>query len=694
MPPDLALKYYWLQWSSTPWNDTTKLAEIDWQDLDTAKTILPDRLELNAGQEPNKVTFTVKADSVEEHATNGVYWPIATRAEEFQRLPDGTDGVMGYPASDTMASPLKPFVPIRLMESADNTKADPKCRFMGILLSARLDLGKEEWTCIAFDLPRWRFTRLLTTGTVWQYENEADPTVVKYVARTMPVFNKNGLRNQHITATPGDLRFSHEDDRTFSEGAQVTWWRYGDMLNLLREMFWVLDDDDESLYGHPNVQDYIDWPFADAATYPDLFSDGEAVGEVSVGGMSLSAAIDCIICKAGYEWTTEWDETAGKYKLVIIPKIGTSNWALNRGTLWGSVPSGVSAPDFMSGEIGFDWFHCATKAKAFGQNNVMETTIACDPAGVMATFFPNVLEKDWTAADESAYINAMVDGDIATADRDCKDVFTRFKMKQDFQWESLLQVDTAFMGKREIVAELASREASGRHLVGRVYRLTTVSPEGVAALPQPITVSLHINKDLTFSILGKYSGDTLLTGASQELTDAQRRPRFFCDNDWALRPFMLTLAFLDDHLALGEYTSVPDGWPENLEVAVDQAPYQNEYRHSALHIVDVDGRPVEEDGVGGATLSPVGETIVYATSYLCKTAQKRVLDCARPRVESTIVIGADFNWLLLPGVQVRSMGGSGGLSTVYAYALITRVTFTGLGLSDSQRRQILECSNA
>jgi len=246
------------------------------------------------------------------------------------------------------------------------------------------------------------------------------------------------------------------------------------------------------------------------------------------------------------------------------------------------------------------------------------------------------------------------------------------------------------MGKREIAEELVSRETSGKHLVGRLYRWTSTGGGGVVSLPQPMTVSLKVNADLSFTILGHYSGDQYLTAAEKP----NRRPRFLCDNDWNVRPFMLTLAFLDDSLALGGYYETPTGWPENLETAVDQAPYQNEYRYKALHVVDGDGKPVEENGVGGDILSSPVETIVYATGYLAKTAERREKDTARPKVSAQILIGSDFNWLLLPGVQARSMGGSGGLTTVYAYALIVRVVFDGLGLPDNKRRQTLECSNA
>jgi len=726
--PESASLFYVSQ--GTAFTDTFDYLTETWTPMDVGRAVVPESVKLSAGAEPGKLVFHVYADSA--YNNTGVYPPIGSKVDPAGKRPDGGVGGLSLPSYEN--APIKPFTTIKLTED------DPEgtIRFVGVVLAADLELETDTWIVTALEIPRWRFSKYVLSDELWHdtnYEgNEAPaPTNPVLFRNSLPVFNADGKRDMWVDVEGNrQLRFYHPDFKYAVVGYIVKFWRLGDILNYLRLLYYVINPDTgKTILGIDGCSSYLQWDEVTEVDQPWLFEvDGkeQVVPDFALGGMTLLEAIDTTIRKAGdgAEWTVGFAYTTPKWTLDFYDKSGNNDLALDRGQVGTVIGDECVIPSITGGHIGYNWINSATSVKVFGQVNVHEITVAYDPDGEMHGVFPDLLKPAWETNDQTDYQEdelAYCDhhttpveytpGDLynVRADSVYPSVFTKYRFREDKNWSPAFgatEFPTCKQGIRDLMAKMVTKTLTGNEeIIARAWRFEAYNAGTGTCIftAMPKSISLSVNHDGSLNIVGEDPLDDPL--AFTQNNSKERRPRWLCDVDagavWAVRPFVITFTVIGDARAVGEdSTTPPDGWPEGLEDTPDISKQGNEWRYKALHLLDADDKPVEDNPavvglrIKTGLMSAVPEKVKNNQDTLNAAATRRKAQVERPECEGSMILGGNFNWQARPGTRIVMLtgGGAPALPDLYLGVLIQSVEFGGLSNRDTlKREQRIEISN-
>jgi len=704
------LSFFYLQKGPLFTDDYDVLTTV-WSDMRAGHCVVPESVRLDAGAEPGKLVFRIYADS--QYAGSNIFPPVASLTTTARR-PDGNDGNLTLPAYE--GDTLKPFTMIRLLENPDEaTVTEGVVRFVGVLLTAQLDLTTDTWLCSALEIPRWRMSKYTVRGILWHNTNREgnvppDPVNPMVFRNLLPVFNADGKRDMFIDAILGrQLEFYHPDFK-YSSGYLVDFWRPGDVLNYLRKCWWEIDPATGlTILGVKGLSEYLEWPEVTEVTHPWLFvadTDNQVLPDLPLGTLSLLDAIDTVIRKAGKgsEWTVSFYDGTLKWTMEFYNRDGISDVTLVRGKMGGA--TGESA-QVSEGSIGYDWTLAADNITIFGREESHEVTIAYDPNNVMMDYFPNIIKPDWDSNAQTNYQSAEQAGSDA-AKTDFPGVFTRFRFREDEDWDYAFHganYNTTRQGQREFLGEMVSKVKDGSgEIMAKVWRWTVTDEAGAPHFTsQPETVGLIFNRDGSFSVHGYDETDKKIPLAISGVY-----PRYLCNVDpaapedpWTTRAFILVLSVAGDTRSIGNSAvDPPDGWPDDLQDTPDISKLSNQWRYNALHFVDAGGLPIEDNPVNSARLSFLSpEKIKDVDKELNAAAVRRRQTIERPICEGMIVLGGHPDWDIVPGKRIENITGGAEvdvnppLPEVSLGILIKNVTFLGLGTRGISREQRVEVGN-
>jgi len=701
--------FYWIE-TGERWTIDTDLAAVEWEDNSIGNCVLPGEVTLKEGPDPHELIFLVKADPINAVGVgpggNAVYPPIAT-GELADRQPDGTDGTISMPSF--FGEAFKPFQIVRVRESADNTKTNPVTRFVGVILSAQLDLTQEEWRIAVYEIPRWYLTKVFHTGIF--YQPPLDGTDPLMVENALSVYNEKGKADELIAADPDTavptIMFTAPDLNSYQGVPNPLWtanyagyWTLGDVLNQLRYMYTV----EPAFFGLPDLSKIMDWPEVTADKWKFLLIKDpsllpQVIKNFALGGLNLNDCIDAIVRRAGkYTWGMKLDPTTMKYELQIYDlSVGDGrSGAITRNT---SSRLASDSGETAGGMIGFDWSNCATTATVFGAKERWETTIGymvADPDG--GTWEEAVLLPEWTALEQDKYQVAEKIGDnVEKYDT----VFRRFRISVRTDWEEITGHPSKW-GPRGIMSELLTEdiplglEEQHRKIKVRVFRW---DPDTSTYLEAPESVSVQVNHDLTVTIHGHDADDDPL----QNAIGKRVYPRYLCKANpsdlevpWSIQPFRVTVMVEDDARLMGTSTDKPAGWPDLEDVTECPEAFQ-ENRIKALHGTRQNGpvfTPAQNDYTAYTYMNNgAAVTLHDDQATVDVTAQRRVKAMSRPEMKGELRL-TYLDWDLSPGWQISSVQNYAdplAPPTVHIYGVIRRTTLVGLAAeTTSQRHTVIE----
>jgi len=695
-------------------------------------TVVPESVQFNCGSEPGKVVFHVYADGVEPA---NVYGPVASGIDPAGKRPDG--GIGGLTLPSVNGEVLRPFTLIRLMQYESLESENNIPRFIGVVLTAELDLANEIWVCSALEAPRWRMSKYIVSGEIWHDTNKADPVVFQ---NCLPHFNPQGNQfypfgrsNMYLTDAAtgylGDpldkrvLEFYHPEYRILGVYT-ATSWRLGDCINYLRKLYWeIVPATGLTILGTPGLHTFMDWDMVTPETHSYLFyqDGGEemVVPDFILGGMTLVEALDTIVRKAGYgsEWAVGFDNATCMSKIqfynekgleYVGPEVGPHDVTLSRGVM--GDPIGDTPADVAQGILSYDWTESATSIKAFAQYDKHEVTIAYDPLNVMGGTFSHMLEPVWDDDAQKMFQYAVRLPNMLKPhawETDFWGVFTKFRFKENKNWTEAFgpAFDPSKQGVRNVLGGMLTWLPLGQmEIQAKVWRWNETLGE---LQNQPGGVSLSVLADNSIMITGTYSTpDEDAIGKPDYVQQLPYLCKFVAGDlwepehpeyahvPWDVRPFVLTITVQGDQRGFGSNSGpVPDGWPEELEDSPDIYPFGNHWRHNVIHFLDAGGNPIELNPTTSGIVSAIPEKITDNQGRINSAANRRKRAVERPKC-SLIMSLPTFAWDIMPGTRITELTGGGTLQDAYIGALVKRSQFLGIGTKGATKREhIVECGN-
>jgi hypothetical protein len=230
-------------------------------------------------------------------------------------------------------------------------------------------------------------------------------------------------------------------------------------------------------------------------------------------------------------------------------------------------------------------------------------------------------------------------------------------------------------GMREIIEEMCSLPVDASktpRITAKVWRLLT-DQTGVIFEAAPDTVSATVHPDGTIDIRGHDISDGPLPGT--ENNTKVRYPRYLCNSSittWNTKAFAITFTVLGDERPVGIAKSGL-GYPEDLEERTQDKKFTNKYRHNALHFLDADGKPVEENPVTASNIDNTVNALEGYNDTLNTLAGRRLLRVCRPELVGVVqVTGVTFRYSV--GQRITQLTGGAGLPTITVAGLVVGVT--------------------
>ena len=713
--------YYWLETGGL-WDESVVLSSVAWVAQDTYKTVLPASMTFKVGIDPNVASFIVKADVTAVH--HATFPPVATVQVASQRRPNLTDAEMSLPsilASGGGAEGLKPFTIIRIRSAATSAKTSPTTRFVGLVLRMSMDLSSEEWIVEALDIARYYMSKI---GIKKYISQDGDPDEVRQ-QDDLAIYNEDG-KPDHLVLSDGTRTcYFTTPNLNSKEGVQkdvtkiyADYWRIGDILNSLRDMFIV----NSATYGLPDMSELLTWP--ECSDVPGLeqwpfllTSYSTNLADLAIGGTNLREAIDTIVRKAGdYEWEPVWDDDVEKWSLSIFskytgdplqetPTVDMQRGLLGDGSYWvdPDVPTDIAA-----GKITFDWEKCATKSVVVGKKDIQEVTIgygtgkATDIAAGTDGAFREILEPDWTDTEMASY-RAKKLTNSPEAEGCYSNVGQKFKFKDSCVWKEILGLpdnNTQRSGPKKLLQILVSKnvdlttDGSTRHLKARIFRLRNDTWEEA-----PNTVSLQINQDYSISIKGVSPLDDPIQYTAM---DKYFYPRWIIDTSvspWVSWPIRITACVeRDERLTVEEDTDSPAEWPvtEELLTGVDFRVLRREKTPasaSVLHGV-ISHVPTENDYASVEYVTDNDDLYIEGDTILSGLSTK-LRKCVQHPVVVGEIISDEHDFNIQPGIILNDLVGgtidTGGpeIPLIHIYSMIQEVEYIGLSAEATGQTRML-----